>query len=657
MHYDFLFEITVVFLIASLMGLLASKFKQPAIVAYILTGLVAGPAGFGLIKNAELINQISEIGVIALLFTLGLEFSFDKFKQVQKTAIFAGVLQIVVTTFTVAGIGVLLGLGIVPSLLVGNIAALSSTVIVLKSLAEQAQTDSVHGRIMLGILVIQDLSLIPTMIILSKIGVHTGSVFVPIMFALVKATVFLGLTLALSLKIAPSIMNYVASSSKEILVLFSVSIALGTALLAGYFGISLAIGAFVAGLALSITVHSKQVVAEIVPFRDIFAMMFFVSIGMLKDTSFFIDHMGAVLGLAALVILIKFLVGFGVVYLAKYPGQTALWTGCSLFQIGEFSFVLAKVGNSSGLISNDLYSMVTIMAVITMLLTPFVVRSVPWMLTALQKSVFWNRKFRGRVRLETGTTKLDDHIIICGYGPVGQSISKILRLHSQPFVVIELNNKSIKALKKEGISAIYGDATHEDILKYAGIEKAKILIIALPDSRSCELATANARNLNEDIYIVVRARYQRDIDMLYQAGANNVIYEEYETSMAIVDNTLARLGYSCSEIESISQLVRANKCQLLKESYRNKDNRSGRMNMFLNNEVEWVRVPNHSEFVGKTLAESDFRQLTGTSIITIIKDGVTIPNPSSDSIVESGDILVALGSPQQINSLRDLIED
>ncbi|EKE02435.1 MAG: hypothetical protein ACD_20C00389G0004 [uncultured bacterium] len=654
---NFLIEIAEIFLLASVVGLILSKLKQPTIVAYILTGIVLGPGVLGLVKNQEIISQLAEIGIIALLFTLGLEFSFDKFKQVRKTALFAGLFQIILTILFISIITGLIGFNLVQSLLLGCIVALSSTVIVLKSLTESAQIDSLHGRIMLGILIIQDLSLIPIMIILPSLALESGQIFMPLLLSILKAGVFLALALLMSLKVAPIIMNFITSTNKEILTLSSIAIAFSTAIVANYFGISLALGAFIAGLALSITAHSKQVIAEVIPFRDAFAMVFFVSIGMLMDITFFINNLALILGVVTLIFLLKFIICFFVVYFTKYPGQTALWVGLSLFQIGEFSFILAKLGESTNIISPNIYSLIIISALITMFFTPFIIKLIPNILVRLQRLAFWNKHFKGKIKIETHDSVLKDHVVICGFGPIGKSLARILELHNQVYVVVEMNNRTVQKLQKEKIPVIYGDATHKDILKHANVDQAKIIVITLPDSKSCEMATASARKLSEDIYIIVRSRYQANIDSLYQAGANIVIYEEYETSSAIINNALAKLDYSCEEIESLNYLVRQNKCQLLQESYKNQESVTGRMDIFKNNEVDWIKVAKNSPFIDKTIAQSNIRQIYGTSIIAIIKNKTNIPNPSADTVITKGNILVVLGNTEQLKRLRADLTD
>lgn len=557
-NHNFLIDIAIMFFTASIAGLALSKLKQPAILAYILTGIILGPGVLGIIENDEIINQLAEIGVIALLFTLGLEFSIDKFKQVGKAAFLLGISQILITIFFVALILKSLGLSASLSILIGCIVSLSSTVIVIKSLSEIAQSDSLHGRLMLGILIIQDLSLIPIMIILPNLGMDSGVILTSLAFSIIKACIFLVLAIFISLKISPIITNLFASTSREILVLSSIAIALGTAIIANYFGISLELGAFIAGLALSITAHSKQLSAEIAPFRDAFAMVFFVSIGLLMDIGFFITHFQEIFTIVLLIIILKIIICFSIIYFAKYPGQTALWVGFSLFQVGEFSFVLAKVGNHKNIINQDLYSLIIISALFTMILTPFFIRKIPSLIYKLQDIKFWNKYFKGKVEIEDSSSRLSGHVIICGYGPIGRSLAKILTLHCKRFIVIELNNETVKKLKKEKIPVIYGDATNTNILRHAGIIKSTLLVTTLPDDKSNEIVTISSRKFCNNLPIIARSRYQTNINKIYKAGASVVIHEEYETALSVISSTLGKLHYPEEEVQSVIQSIREN---------------------------------------------------------------------------------------------------
>ena len=268
---------------------------------------------------------------------------------------------------------------------------------------------------------------------------------------------------------------------------------------------------------------------------------------------------------------------------------------------------------------------------------------------------FWNIHFKGKILVQKQEPILQNHVVICGYGPIGKSLAKILRLQNINFIVIEMNSKTINKLHQEHIQAIYGDATNIEVLRHANVDKAKVFVVTLPDAKSNELAILSARSLNEDIFIVARSRYLSGIDCLYRAGANTVIHEEYQTSIAVIVNTLTRLGFSESQIESVAQLLKDNKYQLLQESYLMQDSVSGRMSILKNTEVDWIKMQEDNLLVSKTIADSKIRTLTGASIISIVKNDNNIPNPSPDTIIEADDILVVLGTSEQLLKLKEII--
>lgn len=654
MEHLYFLEIAEIFFVATVIGLILNRFKQPAILAYILTGVILGPGMLGFISNVELINYISELGVIALLFTLGLEFSFEKFKQVQKFAIYSGAGQIIVTIAVVAITAICFGLNTVQSLLIGSVVALSSTVIVAKSLTDSGNMDSLHGRIIMGILVIQDLSLIPIMIILPSLTLSSDKILIPLLIALLKAGIFLAIAVFASFKIAPAIMNLIASANKELIIMSAGAISLGTAIIATNFGISLALGAFIAGLALSITLQSKQLTAEVIPFRDLFAMAFFVSIGLLMDFKYFLSHLTLIFAVVVVIIVIKFIITFAVVYITNKSGQLALWAGLSLLQIGEFSFVLAKFGDDNNIISKDLYSLIILSTLITMFISPLIIKMIPKILMLVQDNNLWNKHLKGKTIVETKPEEMEDHVIICGCGPIGKGLAKVLKLQSIPFVVIELNNKTVKDLIERQYSVIFGDATNMEILHHAGIEKAKMLVLTLPDLTSNELAIANAKKINPNVFIITRCKFKYNLDALYNIGADIVIYEEFETSVAIIEKALLKLGFTREQIESTVQILKDNKCKLMQDLYSIQDFTQGNVSLFKDIEIDWFRITDTSPILNKTIAQSNIRQQTGASIFSIVKNGKNIPNPGPDTMLENNDVLILLGTKENISKLNEL---
>lgn len=651
---EIFFDITIIFLIASVLGLIMNKLKQPSIVAYIATGLIVGPNALAILSNHQVVEELSEIGVVSLLFVLGLEFSLEKIKESRTQFIFTGILQIVTTIIIVTVLMPVFAFNIYQAVFIGCIIALSSTVVVIKSLADSAQMDSLHGRLALGILIMQDLSLIPIMIILPQLTHEGGVILLPLMIAIVKAGLFLVMAMFIGLKLMPGLMNLVTKRNKEFLIFTSISIALGTAIIATYFGISLELGAFIAGFAISGTVQSKQVIADIIPLRDVFSMVFFVSIGMLLDISYFIDNLFIISLIVFAIFALKSLIIFIVSYLMKYPGQTSLWAALSLFQIGEFSFIIAKLGYSQQIISEDLYQLFINSTLITLLITPFVVKTIPFIVSYLSERKTWNKYFKGPLEGDVDHCELVDHVIIAGFGPIGRAVAKILSLSDTKYVVVELNNKSIQELKKQNVQAIYGDATHEEILHHANIHNARVFVFTVPDYHGALMAINKAKSIKPDIFIIVRARFITQIEALYSAGANIVIYEEYETFLSMAMEILSKYEFTQYQITTLIRLIQENQYKMLQSVCREQDICKSTIMSIQENEVEFYNVPNSSQFSGKTLIESNIRYKTGLSVISIRKGDAFIVNPSPDTLIEPGDILALLGTREQVSLFKQI---
>lgn len=653
---QFLSDLATIFIFASVIGMVVSKLKQPAIVAYILTGVLLGPHVSGLISDKELVTQLSHIGVISLLFTLGLEFSITQFNEMRNSVIVTGILQIVGTFAVVCILLRFFNFDLVQSILIGCAIALSSTIVVLRTLTTEGALDSLHGRIILGILIIQDLSLIPIMIILPNLTTGQEITLIPILMAILKAGGFLLLAIFVSFWLTPKLMDFITSTNKEFLIFSSIGIAIGTALIATLFGISLELGAFVAGLALSGTIQSKQVIVEVTPLRDVFAMIFFVSIGLMLDVSFFIHNLPMIMLVVASIFLIKVLVTFIVVFITKKPGQTALWAALSLFQIGEFSFIITQLGFTEKIITDNIYSLLITSTLITMLMTPFVIKLIPLIITNLEKIAFWKKYFRGPLIVSNKTCNLTSHVIVCGFGPIGRSIAKVLTLGHQEFIVIEMNNKTIKELQKEDITAIYGDASHEDILHHSNIDNAKILIVTLPDIKTSERTIFKAREMNKDVYIIARSRYQYGIQCLYDAGASLVVYEEYETSFGIISSIFKILNYTKNQIETITDLTYSSKYSIIQNICNDHVASNIIIKSIKENEVEWIKVTRNHIIVNKLVKDTEIREKTGASILSITKDNNNILNPAPDTIINEGDILAVLVNKQQKESLKNFLQ-
>lgn len=540
-------------------ALIARRLKLPIIVGYLVVGVIIGPHGLHLIQNAGDVETLATIGIVLLMFTLGIEFSLKTLRQIGTIATLGGVIQIAATTGLAFGLGWLLHWPLRESLLFGFFMAMSSTIIVLKTLMERGELGTTHGRVMIGILLVQDLSIVPIMIAISSMGSGIEAFSTTWIWDLIKVLSFMGVILILGFWGFPWFMRRVAGGrSRELFLLTVVCVALGAGFGAYYVGLSVALGAFLAGLMVSESQYAHQARAEIGPLRDIFATLFFVSLGMLADPSFIWANPGEVGIVVAVIIAGKFLIisfitrGFG------YATKTALFAGGGLFQIGEFSFILAAVALQTDLISEHIYSLTLAAASITMLLTPFGMGLVSSIYHRLiqRKSVAELLTERADPADTEEQKKLSGHVVICGYGQVAQNLGRVLERRNFPYLVIDIDPRSLDPLRARGIPCIYGDAANPDILAQAQLERARVMVIAFPDPIAARLALANARRINPRLDVVSRVHRDEDSEVMRGLGVAKIVRPEIEAGLEIIRHTLHRFGLTTQEIQYIVNMLR-----------------------------------------------------------------------------------------------------
>lgn len=545
----------IIVLVAALAGgMLARRARLPIILGYLAGGIAVGPHGFGLVSDLETIHTLATIGVILLLFTLGLEFSFRELIRIGRIAILGGIAQILLTAAVGLALGKLLGWAMFEAIFFGFIIALSSTVIVLKTLIERGELDSGHGRVMIGILLVQDLSVVPLMIILPVMGGGGEALWLSLGIATLKAVLFIGVMLALGIWGLPWLLRRVAGErSGELFLLTIVTLCLVAAFGAYFLGLSAAVGAFIAGLLISQSAFARQALANIVPLRDTFVAIFFISLGMLADLRFVVENIAVIAIVVAVIIVAKFIICSLIPWFFGYSPKTALFTGMGLIQIGEFSFILAGMGIASGIISQYLYSLTLTSAIITMLLTPFALSFASF----LYKRLSQRERFALLVarRLDPGWQsrqwQLSGHAIICGHGRVGSNLAKVLEQRSFPYLVIDLDPQIISELHARGVPCIYGDASNQTILTHAQLNKARVLICTFPDFIAIELTTRNALSINPKLDIVARVHRDADAELLKGIGVSELVRPEFEASLEITRHTLHRFGLTSIKIQHI----------------------------------------------------------------------------------------------------------
>jgi CPA2 family monovalent cation:H+ antiporter-2 len=557
---DLIIDLVMALTAALIGGAAAQRLRQPAILGYLIAGAAIGATFPFHARSLADVPVLAEIGVALLMFALGIEFNLDRLRIVRDVAVVGGIAQIILTIAIGALAGLAFGFDLPAGIFFGSLIALSSTIVVLRILTDRGELGSLHGQIAVGVLLIQDLSVVPMMIILPELRQAGPALLIAVALAVAKAAVFLVATYVLGTRVVPRILTWVAGSgSRELFLIAIVALALGTALLTQVVGLSLAFGAFIAGLVISESEYSFQAIGEVGPIRDLFATLFFVSIGMLIDVRFILANPGAILITVALILIGKVAIGTAIPLVFRYPAHTAVATGLAIAQIGEFSFVLARVGLTSGVIDEYLYSLTLTAAIATMLASPFVIPRTAAVLRLLRATPGIERAFRERVARvfaepEAGFNR---HVVICGYGRVGRELAAALDQRGFRYLIIESNPKIVAQLRREGTPNLYGNCAFAAVLEQAGLERARVLAITIPDGVTTAQTTRLARAMNRRLDIIVRSHSLDEMQKLRDEGAAEAVLPEFEAGLEFVRHTLRRFGVSGQEIQSVISARRA----------------------------------------------------------------------------------------------------
>lgn len=644
-------DIIIVVIAALIGGLIAQRFKQPLIVGYILAGVMVGPYTGGItVSDAHEIEKLAEIGVALLLFALGLEFSLKELQPVRTIALFGTPIQILLTIAFGYGLGQWLGWDRLESIWFGGLISLSSTMVLLKTLENQGWMGTLSSRVMIGMLIVQDLAVVPLMIILPQL--QNPEAGLPLLgFAAVKAAVFLGVMVVVGTRVIPWIMKHVASwNSRELFLLTTTVMGLGIGYGTYLFGLSFAFGAFVAGLLISESDYGYQALSDIIPLRDIFSLLFFTSVGMLVDPLFLVAHFTTVLFLVAAVMLGKGLVFAVLAKLFKYGNVVPLAAGLGLCQVGEFSFVLGRIGVGTGSISPEFYSLVLTTALVTMLLTPAV--------SGLSAPLYVVRnRFLKPLPLQTMNlpeTGLSDHVIIAGGGRIGKSIADILKTLDMSFVVLEFNYRRVDQLKALGYPVIYGDATQLVILEAADIDTAKLLLVTTPVMMVSQAIVAQVKKFHPGLHIVTRAETVEHLKELQKQGVYHVVQPEFEASLEFARLTLLHLNMPAERIQKFTDEIRRELYRPLYDLNAEYQMLSLLQKVSHLMELNWVPLGLESPLVGRNIGEAAIRARTGATVAGVIRKGILYSNPSPEFSFREKDVVGVIGRPEEFQAFRDL---
>lgn len=649
--YLFIKEIVIILSVAIPIIFLFKKLKMPSIIGFLIAGVVIGPYGLKLISSSEQIEMMAEIGVILLMFTIGLEFSLGKLIKMKKLFLYAGTSQVGITIITVAVLFSIVGISLPQAIFFGMLISLSSTAIVLKILVDKNELDAPQGKISIAILIFQDLIIVPMMIMLPILGAKEQLSILEIIWKLLFAFGAISVILFLARFFIPKILFQIANLRiREVFTIGILLLVLGTAYLTESIGLSFSIGAFIAGIILAESDFNHEIIAEILPFKDAFNSLFFISIGLLLNISFLLAFPVKLIGLVLGIIIIKSVIIFAVVLWLKFPSRIAVITGVSLAQIGEFSFVLAQSGAKFGLISGEYFNAFLAASIFTMILTPILISAAPVLLSKLH--------FKGKeTEAALGKLKMKNHVVIVGFGLNGRNLAKVLKETGIPYVIIELNPETVVLYKEQGENILYGDVTKREIMTAANISEANVIVFAISAPESTKIALRLAKQMNPKIFAIVRTRYISEIDELKKSDADEVIPEEFETSLQIFNKVLVKYHIPLNVIMKQVSILRGESYQFLRKEKEERHPLDHIEEILAEGLTEIFYVNKDNVIVGKSLKEIDLRAKVDVTIIAIVRAGNTIAAPSGSIRLAACDTLVLTGTHAAVDRAISLLSN
>lgn len=652
-------EIVVLICAAAAVVFLCRLARIPSGVGFLITGVLAGPHALAIVHDPHDIELLAEIGVILLLFTIGLEFSVKKLASIKRLALGGGSLQMGLTIMAFGLLVLLLdpGRSLMGDLFIGMLAALSSTAVVLKLLKDRGEVDLPHGNASLGILIFQDIAVVPLMLLVPVMaGTGADSAGHALLVLLGKAALLVGLVLVLTQRVVPFFLSRVARMrDRELFLLAVASICLGVAYLTWELGMSLALGAFLAGLIIAESDYSHQAVAVVMPFHDLFMSFFFISMGMLLDLTFVSGHMPQILLAALLLAAVKAVVASGAAVSVGLTLPAGLLTGLALFQVGEFSFILAREGLSAGLLGMEDYQTFLAAAIVTMIATPFVIANGARLTKRLSRmqlpALVVGRSLAEPPEQES---ELTNHLVIIGFGIGGRHLAQAAKLWCLPYVVVEGNPDTVRAERAKGEPIFFGDATSEHILEHAAVSRARAVAVTINDPAACRRIVHQVRDAAPKALLIARTPYLGDVPELRRLGANEVVAAEYEASAEVLARVLSSFLVPDEEIAGFIRELREQGYEMLREM---PVARSGLCEFGLPNvRVTRLRVAEEAPAVGRSLADLALRKEHRVSVLALRRETEVLHPPPANMPFAVDDVVLLAGEPDGIATARGIFE-
>jgi CPA2 family monovalent cation:H+ antiporter-2 len=634
MHHEIslLANLAIALVVAFVGGLLARQIGLPTIVGYLLAGMAIGPFTPGFVGDVEDIRQLAEIGVIFLMFGVGLHFSLKDLWDVRQVALPGAMLQMAIATGLGFALSQLWGWAPLSGLMLGLSISIASTVVLLRGLMDNGLLSTTAGRIAVGWLVMEDLATVLILVMLPILfGGHNEQSLWSAILSLLKVALFVTVVLFIGRRLLPKLLDViVATRSRELFILAAVAIALGTAFgAAAFFDVSLALGAFLAGVVLSETQFSHQIGDDVLPFRETFAVIFFVSVGMIVNPVYLWANAGQVLALTALIVLGKAFSTQLLGFVLPASGRTMLIVAAGLSQIGEFSFILGQAGVTLGLLTTEQYSLILAGSLLSIMVNPLMFRSIKTVERVMQRMSpqLWERFDQHPLQPADLALPREGHVVVVGYGRVGQHIVNVLERLGVPRLVIEIDSGRAAEFNARGIPTLFGDAANSDVLIHAGLERARALVVTLPDETATEMVVAAARKIAPQLPIIARAATTKGVGRLLHLGAHDVIHPELEGGLEVMRHTLLCLGYPATQVQGYTDAVRRDEYDTTVSSDAEHQALDQMVRAARGIEIAWRLVREQSPIVGQTLAEANIRARTGASVIALIRNQQLIANP------------------------------
>ena len=641
-----LVDIVVIFALAVAAAIICHRLNLPLSIGLLLAGVLAGPDALGLVRNAHQIEVVSEIGVVLLLFVIGLEFSLADLAHMRRQFIIGGSIQFFGTAAAIGGLTYVLGSSWQQSLYLGFVVALSSTAVVLKMLQDRAELDAPHGRAVLASLIYQDIAVVPVMLMAPLLAGASGASGAASAFGLVGRIVAVAAFAFVAYRwVVPLILEKItATRSTEAFLLGVITLCIGIAVLTQSLGLSLALGAFLAGLIISESDYSHQAVTAMLPFRDVFMSLFFISVGMLLDIGYLLENPVRLALLTVGILALKPAIAAAGSLVLGLPLRSAIIGGLMLGQVGEFSLVATQAGVAAGLFGGDVFQTVLDTAVLSMLLTPVLFAIGPRLAEAAIKTPLIRLERGGFSPARVGAAHAYfGHVLIVGYGVTGQNVARTARLADVPYAVVELNAALVRVGTERGDPIHFGDATQESILRHVDADKARAIVVAINDPAATRRIVELARRIAPDAYIIVRSRYLREVEPLTMLGADEVIADELEVSIEVFSRALSRMLVPREDIKRLIGEVRGDWRRMARTFATDATSVPDLRVNVPDLTTHTVRLTPSSALVGRTIAESHLRAERGVTVLAVTRDGGALGNPKGDTILIAGDVLFVIG--------------